>query len=64
MSHMIIMTSVYVNTSLQEGSILSHGGLPPGNSDVSSLCWSIYGFSGGNEQNLRAQSINLRDVHG
>lgn len=32
--------------SLQKDSVLKHGCLSPGISDISGVCWSIYGFSG------------------
>ena len=44
LSHIITILSVFVYISLQEGSVLRHGGLHPGITDVSPLCWSIYGF--------------------
>lgn len=59
MSNIITIECVCVNTSLQEGSILRHGGLPPGISDVSWICWSIYGFSGGKRTKMKSSVHNF-----
>lgn len=49
----IIVFVCIVKTSLQKGSVLKHGYLPSGISDISWVCWSIYGFSGREEQNFK-----------